>query len=557
MARWASKPFLNGITNPSENNEHYVPPENGCSSVVELEHHPVELSERRQTTGRWSAQSSTNDAPQVGFIEDFNRDLAPQVGFIEDFNRDLAPQVGFNGDFTLSNRQLTGSPLSKILDLPSPFSRIDTNSSKQMLTTAPGLLELRERVNALNQKWIKELTSHHGPDVRFFSLSTPFEKGIQSLQKFYRGTLLITFEDVFALMHIVHACASIYHGVDEPHFWHAFFLDILQWYRAIATDEDKLLFLKVAFRLWCVPGYSLAEAARYFDGFVSQPSLQELYTELKNNSSIYFNYSQNPGRQVINPSMTASFPSEIDWGMLDLFGLHNALSGGQVISLWTRYLKGKLLLSVFLSCLELKIIDSEYAKFPLSSSWPNASCATDPDEVLSIFYELQKKRPLVNTLVGEENHFDGKVSSGEQQYKSPISMKSGQSDNTLDSPATTLTCSTLIGSPGSDKYNATFTPNSTPSSSAVEHEGEFASPTSNTSLRCDICDESFRGKKEDQRSNLNRHIRTVHESNPVPCSEPECDKTFGRRDNMERHRRKSHGDPGSPNPSKRRRITGT
>lgn len=186
---------------------------------------------------------------------------------------------------------------------------IDMNSSQQMLTTAPGLFELPERVDALNQKWMKELTLRHGPDVRFSSLSTLFEKGIQSLQEFYRGTLLRTFKDIFALMHIVHACAWIYHEKDEPNFLHAFFLDIFQWHYAIATDEDKRLFLDVASQLWSVPEYSLAEAA----------------------------------------SMTAS------WGMLDLFGLHNALSGGQVISLCTRYLEGKLLLSIVLICLELKI----------------------------------------------------------------------------------------------------------------------------------------------------------------------------------------------------------
>lgn len=180
---------------------------------------------------------------------------------------------------------------------------------------------------------------------------------------------------------------------------------------------------------------------------------------------------------------------------------------------------------------------SNDAMYPSSSSWRDSYYTTDLDEVLSIFYESQKKQPLVNTLVAEENHFRGKVNSDEQRYESPIFVNSGQSDRSLDSPATTLTCSTFIGSPDSDNYNTVFSPNSTPSSSPVE----LPSPTSNTSLHCDICNESFNGKKEDQRSNLKRHIRSVHESNFVPCPEPGCNKMFaGRRDNMDRHRRKHH-----------------
>lgn len=179
------------------------------------------------------------------------------------------------------------------------------------------------------------------------------------------------------------------------------------------------------------------------------------------------------------------------------------------------------------------------------------------DEVLCTFKKLQKRQPMGNALVGEENNPDGKIGLNERQCELPVSMKSDQSANYAESPASTVTCSTLIDYPDSDNYSTTLAPNSASSSSSVE----FPSPTSNTSLPCPFCNKSYHGKKDqDQRSNLNRHIRSEHESHKVRCTERGCDKIFaGRRDNMDRHRRKHHQgvlDPCSPNLPKRRRFTG-
>lgn len=166
--------------------------------------------------------------------------------------------------------------------------------------------------------------------------------------------------------------------------------------------------------------------------------------------------------------------------------------------------------------------------------------------VLSVFDKLQQQQPLVDTVTGEDIPFAGKTGLDGLQLESPSSMKAGQSANYADSPASTVTCSTLIDYPDSDNYSTTLAPNSASSSSSVE----LPSPTSNTSLTCPHCKRSYRGKKgQDQRSNLKRHIRGKHEFHTVHCSEAGCDKIFaGRSDNMKRHRRKHHGvvlDPSS------------
>lgn len=186
----------------------------------------------------------------------------------------------------------------------------------------------------------------------------------------------------------------------------------------------------------------------------------------------------------------------------------------------------------------------------------NISTATDLDEVLIINDELQKKQLWVKTSIGEENHFDFKLN--EQQYQSPTSIKSGKSGSFMDSPATTLQSSTVIGSPDSPGSNSyiKIAPKDSSSSTPIE----LLSPMSNTSLDCPTCKKTFRGKKDqDQRSNLSRHMRT-HTSRMVSCTEPGCDKKFNRSDNRLRHRRKYHSvelDPCGESLSKRRKTADT
>lgn len=222
---------------------------------------------------------------------------------------------------------------------------------------------LRERVNDLNQSWMDQLglRSSYGWDVRF-CLSTPFEEGIQSLQDFSGGILPRAFEDIFALMHIVYACACIHHQKDERDFWHTFSLDVLLWHLAIAKQDERKLFLEVAFLLWCDPDMSMAEAKEHFDAFLSQPnwSLPESRDESGNPSSLYFNYYQQSTPQAFDSSLAPSSTSRIDFGAPDLGRLHNKLKEGQAISLCMRYLDGKLLLSmeINLICLKLKVYRS-------------------------------------------------------------------------------------------------------------------------------------------------------------------------------------------------------
>lgn len=175
-----------------------------------------------------------------------------------------------------------------------------------------------------------------------------------------------------------------------------------------------------------------------------------------------------------------------------------------------------------------------------SSGWRDLYYAQDLAGVLLVFARLETKPSLADTFVRVDTHFDETPGFDEQQYSSPLYTDSDRSSNPMDSPATTLTCSTFLGSSDSsgNNSNTVLAPNSTSSKSPVE----LSSPASNTSLYCHICNKSFHCKKDqDQRTNRNRHIVTKHTSRMVPCSEPGCDKEFTRSDNMGRHSRKYHG----------------
>lgn len=156
---------------------------------------------------------------------------------------------------------------------------------------------------------------------------------------------------------------------------------------------------------------------------------------------------------------------------------------------------------------------------------------------------------MADTLVERDNHFGSELSLDEQQYEFPMSIKSGQNANSLESPAMTLTDATFIGSPDSfgNKSTTTLSPTGVPLDSPIE----FSSPMSNTGLLCQKCGFVSNAKRDrDQRSNMERHMKTVHRepmADKVFCPKPGCGKTFSRSDNLSRHCLENHVDGADPN----------
>ena len=191
------------------------------------------------------------------------------------------------------------------------------------------------------------------------------------------------------------------------------------------------------------------------------------------------------------------------------------------------------------------------------SSWRDHCYAEDLGQVLFVFDEIQKRQPLPNSLL-RGHSFDGRPILDLHRYQPSTFMKSRHSSNPTESHTPVSTSSTFHTSPDSSENNknvTTIAPNRTQLSSPVE----LSSPTSSDS--CPMCNFSFNDtRKHDQRSNLNRHIRTTHASHKLACPEPDCDRTYKRSDNVIRHRRNDHGaviNAYSRSPTKERKFADT
>jgi len=138
-------------------------------------------------------------------------------------------------------------------NLPTPYlGRGSVFSSDDDLVSLENLIqELREHVSILNKEWLERLASC--PDLLILCSTSSarilFELGINALKNCYSGTLVSTFIDVFALMHV--ACASAYmlHRDDESYCWDGLLQDMLGWQHAILEETESLLFVRVMDKL--------------------------------------------------------------------------------------------------------------------------------------------------------------------------------------------------------------------------------------------------------------------------------------------------------------------
>lgn len=211
-----------------------------------------------------------------------------------------------------------------------------------------------------------------------------------------------------------------------------------------------------------------------------------------------------------------------------------------------------------------------------NSIWRYRCYEADLQTVLAVYENLRvNPRPRLNTALIFTNQ-------KRSQHESPSSARSNYSSNSTNSVTATLTPSTFPGSSGSPSNDqpSIFTPEFSPSTSPIELpapdsspllapptakrmslRGDNVSPSSspiklpvpnsssllssstanNTSKRCRLCNTSFSGSKRDQSNNLRRHIRTIHHRRfKVPCPEPDCHKTFTRKDNLKKHCKDKH-----------------
>lgn len=113
--------------------------------------------------------------------------------------------------------------------------------------------DLCDFVAVVNNEWMERLGS--APDLfrqcSKLTIDEILTSGIHTLCQFFAGVLDNCFKDVFSLIQVACAFGYMLNKDDDSYCWDAFFQDMLQWQYAIASDNDRNLFLMVMDQLSC------------------------------------------------------------------------------------------------------------------------------------------------------------------------------------------------------------------------------------------------------------------------------------------------------------------
>ncbi len=136
----------------------------------------------------------------------------------------------------------------------SAFFPFDSN----FMPEATYVQDLRNAFFAINVEWRQTLAPE--PDLlaecSVLSTRTLFETGIMTLHRCFNGVIANTFQEIFAFM--VLACASAYMSHYEGCVMDDFFYHMLPWRHALATEDERRLFLRMIDQLACHQGFSMA-----------------------------------------------------------------------------------------------------------------------------------------------------------------------------------------------------------------------------------------------------------------------------------------------------------
>lgn len=134
----------------------------------------------------------------------------------------------------------------------------DRPGTPRSTPTRSQIEELRHLVWIVHHEWMQRLAS----DRELLTICSVlpvrdlFDRGLRSLEQFFHGNILTTFEDTFALMHIAFAAAYAVHRNDESYLWSAFFQDALWWQSALSSQSDRHHFRNAMDRWWRHSGKS-------------------------------------------------------------------------------------------------------------------------------------------------------------------------------------------------------------------------------------------------------------------------------------------------------------
>lgn len=169
--------------------------------------------------------------------------------------------------------------------------------------------------------------------------------------------------------------------------------------------------------------------------------------------------------------------------------------------------------------------------------WRDPFYIADLNKVLAISLEIDRRqqRAAQVPLHGQSTPISPKQRMCDSSWPKPLEEKRALIESPSSSSAWDLESSTVSSQSAASHFSAdspdsTFSPLSLPS------------PLSSIDTTCcEVCGQVFTGLLQDRMSNLKRHIRTKHQSSDdLECPVEDCDSTFNRQDNLNKHMRKAH-----------------
>ena len=181
------------------------------------------------------------------------------------------------------------------------------------------------------------------------------------------------------------------------------------------------------------------------------------------------------------------------------------------------------------------VCDRNMQKAPMG--WRDPFYIADLDKVLAISIEIDRnqQRATQVSLHGQVIPISPKQWLRDSTWPKPLEEKGALIESPSSSSAWDLESSTVSSQSAASHFSAD-------SPDSIFSPLSLPSPLSSIdTTRCEVCGQPFTGLLQDRMSNLKRHIRTKHQSSDdFECPVDECDSTFNRQDNLNKHMRKAH-----------------
>jgi len=188
------------------------------------------------------SQSSSQISSPTDTTESNRSELDSPLGTQSVFGADFSPISELAASPVEADSAPTSTTRTEL-----PFS--DERAAQAPLQSPPLNVQVEELCHLekiVYDEWKQRLSV--APEIRLryplLSADMVLRRGLHILQCVLRGTLPVTFEDVFAMMHVTFACTYIIHEHRDLRSWNNLLHDMMNWRHAIQDHAERRLFVR-------------------------------------------------------------------------------------------------------------------------------------------------------------------------------------------------------------------------------------------------------------------------------------------------------------------------